>query len=43
MEEKPKNAPSCHQVKEVFQEEWDQRGQILRSKIKVKMENWPKA
>lgn len=36
---KIKNMVLCHGVKDVFQEEWDQHGQMLGNKVKVRMKN----
>lgn len=40
MQKKMKNTVSCHQIKDVFQEEWDQ---IPGNKVKMRVKNWSQA
>lgn len=40
MEKKMKIMASCHQVKNVFHKAWDQHGQVVGGKVKMRMKNW---
>lgn len=42
-EEKNKEYGILPPNKDVFQEEWDQHGQMLGNKVKVRIKNWSQA